>query len=65
MKNITCLLIGLTIGAAASFYPGKWYGEVITLRPQASAPGVDPVYADANSDVAVYRSRAKMEGKGH
>ncbi|WP_428491712.1 hypothetical protein [Rhodopila sp.] len=57
---IACLLIGI----AAGFYPGQWHGEVMVLQANAEAPGVDPTYANALSDDAVYRSRARMEVKG-
>jgi hypothetical protein len=60
MKTIIPIIC-LIIGAAAGFASGQWEGQADTLRTYASTPGVDPTYANALSDDAVYRSRAKME----
>lgn len=59
MKTIIPVIC-LTIGAAAGFASGHWKGEADTLRAYAAAPGVDPTYADANSQIAVYRTRATI-----
>jgi pimeloyl-ACP methyl ester carboxylesterase len=52
-------IICLLIGAAPGFYPGMWKGEVMVLQAN-TAPAIDPTYANALSDDAVYRSRAPM-----
>lgn len=59
--------ICLLVGVAAGFMPGQWRGEAMTLRAYAAVqePGIDPTYADATSEVAVYRSRAPMAVKRH
>jgi hypothetical protein len=61
-RNSVFPVICLIIGATGGFASGQWRGKAVTLRVYASAqaPGVDPLYANALSDDAVYRARAPM-----
>jgi hypothetical protein len=61
MKSVVPIIC-LIIGAAAGFYPGMWTGEVMVLQA-STTPAIDPTYANALSDDAVYRSRAPMKLK--